>query len=266
MNRFAADWLSLREHFDTNARDIVNDVADAFDGLPSLIVVDLACGAGATRRALGAHLPMPQHWRLFDNDLSLLARAATPPAPAGSTIKTIPVDLMHDLEAALDSGPDLITTSALLDLVSEEWLERLVIECAARNLPLYAALTYNGEVAFDPVDRFDTSIITAVNKHQTSDIGFGPALGADAAKALITRCKAVGFTVIDGASDWIIGPEDREMQSAVLTQWAQTAQATGGDAQKIAAWFARRREFVANGGSTLRVGHRDVFARPTQTR
>ena len=268
MNRFAADWLSLREHFDASARNssVVTTVADAFKNLPSLIVVDLACGTGATRRALSSRLPTPQHWRLFDNDLSLLARAATPPAPAGGTIKTTPVDLMHDLEAALDGGPDLIATSALLDLVSEEWLERLVTECAARNLPLYAALTYNGEVSFDPVDPFDTSVIIAVNNHQTSDKGFGSALGPDAVKALITRCKAVGFTVIDGASDWIIGPEDREMQSAILTQWAQTAQATGGDTQKIAAWFARRRKFVANGVSTIHVGHRDVFARPTQTR
>jgi hypothetical protein len=268
MNRFAADWLSLRERFDTSARngDVVTAVADAFDGLPSLIVVDLACGTGATRRALGSHLPMPQHWRLFDNDLSLLARAANPPAPAGGTIKTTPVDLMHDLEAALDGGPDLIATSALLDLVSDEWLERLVTECAARNLPLYAALTYNGEVAFDPADRFDTSVIAAVNEHQVSDKGFGPALGPDAAKALIARCKALGFTIVDGASDWVIGPDDREMQSAVLTQWAQTAQATGGDTREIAAWFSRRREFVANGASTIRVGHRDVFARPTQTR
>jgi hypothetical protein len=269
MSRFAADWLSLRETFDTRARnaDVVQAVAETFKGMPSLIATDLACGTGATRRALSSHLPMPQHWRLYDNDLSLLARAAAPPAPAGCTIKTIPVDLVHDLEATLDGAPDLIATSALLDLVSEEWLERLTTECAARNLPLYAALTYTGEIRLDPVDRLDAAVVATVNRHQSTDKGFGPALGAEAAAALTALCKALGFAVVEGPSDWILTPEDREMQSAMLTQWAQTAQSIGDiGATDIAGWFQRRREFVAKGVSVMRVGHRDVFARPMQTR
>lgn len=269
MSRFTADWLTLRESFDTRARNaaVMQAVVGTFKGLPSLIIADLACGTGATRRALAPHLPTPQHWRLYDNDLSLLARAAAPPAPAGSTVKTVPVDLAHDLEVTLDGAPDLIATSALLDLVSEEWLERFVTECAARNLPLYAALTYNGEVRLDPVDRLDAAIVAAVNRHQSTDKGFGPALGAGAAAALVARCTALGFSIVEGPSDWIITPEDREMQSAMLTQWAQTAQNIGDiGSTEIAGWFQRRREFVAKGVSIMRVGHRDVFARPTQTR
>jgi hypothetical protein len=269
MTRFAPDWLALRERFDSEARnrDVVDAVATAFEDLPSVIVTDLASGTGSTRRALFPHLPSPQHWRMYDNDLSLLARAEAPLPPAGSTIRTMPVDLAHDLEAALDSAPDLIATSALLDLVSDEWLERLVTECAARNLPLYAALTYNGEVVFDPPDRLDNTILAAVNRHQTRDKGFGPALGAQAAGALTTRCLSVGFAITEGASDWKIGPEDREMQSALLTQWARIAQDAGGiDTQEIGGWFSRRREYVAKGVSRIRVGHRDVFARPTRTR
>lgn len=269
MSRFSTDWLSLREPFDLRARnaDVIAKVAATFKGLPAPIIVDLACGTGATHRALADHLPMPQHWRLFDNDLSLLARAASVTLPPGCTIRTTPVDLMHDLETALDGAPDLIATSALLDLVSDEWLERFVTECAARNLPVYAALTYNGETAFDPLDPQDAVIIAAANRHQHGDKGFGPALGATAASVFIARCKAVGFSITDGASDWTIGPEDREMQSALLTQWAQIAQEDGGVSPvEIAGWFQRRREFVARGVSKIRVGHRDVFAQPTATR
>ena len=88
MTRFAAEWLSMREPFDMRARngDVLHAVAEAFRDTPAPIVVDLACGTGSTRRALAEHLPQPQHWRLYDNDLSLLARAAQPPAPPGCTI------------------------------------------------------------------------------------------------------------------------------------------------------------------------------------
>ena len=49
----------------------------------SIAVVDLACGTGATLRAIGARLPARQNWRLVDNDLSLLAQAAGACASAG---------------------------------------------------------------------------------------------------------------------------------------------------------------------------------------
>ncbi len=61
-----------------------------------------------------------QNWRLVDNDLSLLAR--TPQSsPPDVNVTTVPIDLNRDLEAALDGPIDLVTTSALLDLVSDEW-------------------------------------------------------------------------------------------------------------------------------------------------
>ena len=88
---------------------------------------------------------------------------------------------MRDLEAALDGPIDLVTTSALLDLVSAEWLERLVVETAARRLPVYAALSYDGKIALSPQDPFDSDIVAAVNRHQHGDKGFGPALGPEAA-------------------------------------------------------------------------------------
>jgi len=51
------------------------------------------------------------------------------------TVTTTLLDLARDLELALDGPLDLVTTSALLDLVSPEWLDRLVVEVAARRLP-----------------------------------------------------------------------------------------------------------------------------------
>src|SRR5262249_539771 len=153
----------------------------------AIAVVDLACGTGATLRAISAHLPPRQTWRLVDNDLSLLARASIAHVPAISALRTRvfdalwwtpvrrqghapmkasgqpphltasakPVDLARDPELALEGPLDLVTTSALLDLVSAEWLDRLIVEAAARKLPVYAALSYDGRTIVEPEARFD---------------------------------------------------------------------------------------------------------------
>ena len=55
---------------------------------------------------------------------------------------TVQVDLAADLGRALADDTDLVTTSALLDLVSVEWLDRLVAMLAISGRPLYAALSY----------------------------------------------------------------------------------------------------------------------------
>ena len=55
MSGFSAEWLALREPYDAKARNaaVLDAVASAFRGEPSVSVVDLACGTGATLRALG---------------------------------------------------------------------------------------------------------------------------------------------------------------------------------------------------------------------
>jgi len=262
---FSSEWLALREPHDQRARnrEVLAAVAAAFAGQPDIAVVDLACGTGSTLRALAPHLPARQIWRLVDNDLSLLARAGAN-APAGVSVTPTPVDLARDLEAALDGALDLVTTSALLDLVSPEWLERFVVETAARRLPVYAALSYDGRAALDPVDPLDATIIAAVNRHQRRNKGFGPALGPAAALDAVERFHEVGYTVVQGVSDWVFGTDDREMQAEVLSGWASAVRELDELAlPDLIDWLARRRDLVAAGRATMRVGHVDVFARPS---
>src|SRR5919106_1050001 len=135
MSGFAAEWLALREPYDREARDpaILVAVVESLAGHPLVTISDLACGTGSTLRALSPRLAGQQNWRLVDNNLGLLARASANP-PAGGNVLPTPLDLNRDLEAALDGPVDLVTASALLDLVSDAWLERLVIEIAARKI------------------------------------------------------------------------------------------------------------------------------------
>ena len=269
MSGFSSSWLALREPYDRRARNrtVLDAVAAWAADRRSVATVDLACGLGSTLRAVTERLPVRQSWRMADNDLSLLARVAGLGRPPDLTVTAVPVDLARDLELALDGPIELVTTSALLDLVSHEWLDRLVTEVAARGLPVYAALSYDGLATIEPADPFDSTVIEAVNQHQRRDKGFGPALGPEAASAAPDRFEAVGYAVIQGSSDWEFGPKDAEIQLEVLTGWAAAARQMGEiQLGEIINWLARRRDHIDAGRSGMRVGHVDFFATPMATR
>jgi hypothetical protein len=266
---FSAEWLALREPYDRAARNaaVLDAVAGAFRKQPAIAVVDLACGTGASVRAIGQQLPAQQTWRLTDNDLGLLARAAALGQPPRLTVITRPVDLARDLELALEAPLDLVTTSALLDLVSLEWLDRLIIEAAARRLPVYAALSYDGRAVIEPDAPCDAEMVAGFNCHQLTDKGFGPALGPQAAARAIERFAHFGYDVVQGRSDWVFGTDDRVIQEMLFASWAELAALTTTLAQDaIAQWLDRRRAYLAEGVSRLRIGHVDIFARPIGTR
>jgi hypothetical protein len=269
MSGFSAQWLSLREPYDAKARNaaVLDAVAATFGDQSSISVVDLACGTGATLRAIGARLPARQGWRLVDNNLSLLAQAAELARPPLISVAARPIDLVRDLELALDGPIDLVTTSALLDLVSAEWVERLALEAAARRLPVYAALTYQGRASFELAEPFDLEMLAAVNRHQRGDKGFGPALGPEAGLRAVKSFEQVGYKVLPGSSDWDFGPDDREIQSQLVTGWANAADELDDlPSAAVATWLERRRAVIAAGRSRMRVGHLDFFATPTAMR
>ena len=269
MSGFSADWLALREPFDSRARSpaVLDAVASFFEHQPSVGVIDLACGTGSTLRALSPRLPPRQSWTLVDNDPKLLARAASTPTSRDVTVTVVARDLSDDLEPALTGAVDLVATSALLDLVSDAWLHRVMIAVAARPIPFYAALSYDGRVAFTPSDPFDAAVVGAVNAHQLTDKGFGAALGPAAADVALSRFPALGYAVVRGASDWQMEREDRDMQNALVDGWARAARDIGTlSGQDIAGWLTRRHAAIAAGRSSLLVGHVDFFAVPSATR
>lgn len=269
MSSFSADWLALREPYDARARNpaVLAAVSASVERCSPIRVVDLASGLGAMVRALAPRLSSPQMWCLVDNDSELLGfvrRMITP--SAALTVDLRRLDLTHSLEDALDGTIDLITASALLDLVSASWLDRLVSEIARRQLPFYTTLTYDGRAEIEPVDALDATMIAAANTHQRTDKGFGPALGPTAVRAATARLESVQYSVVTGASDWLIGRNDREIQMKIFAIWASAGQVVGGVSRSdMVGWLARRRDSVIAGCSSIRIGHIDVFASPIGT-
>ena len=265
MSGFSSEWLALREPLDMRARnkDVLDAVAAAFGDRDALSIVDFGSGTGSTLRALTARLPQRQAWRLVDNDPVLLAEAFAKDRPRDVAVETVQFDLNDDVGPLLDDGAGLLTSSALIDLVSEGWMANLAAAAAARRLPVYIALTYDGRVAFSDADPLDEQVIAAVNAHQLGNKGFGPALGPRAADFATRIFGTFGHAVVHGQSDWVAGASDAAFQRELLLGWRQAA----AEVDKIPhdaleGWFDRRCKRAETGALTLTVGHVDFFAQP----
>jgi SAM-dependent methyltransferase len=267
MSGFSVEWLALREPLDMRARNraVLGAVAAAFNGRSDVSIVDLGSGTGSTLRALGSQLAASQKWTLVDNDPVLLAEAFARAQASGATVETRQFDLADDIAPLFDADTAFVTTSALLDLVSEPWLANLAAAAAARSLSVYAALSYDGRVTFSSSDPVDAQVIAAVNAHQLGNKGFGPALGPRAVAAAERIFRALGYSFVQGTSDWEAGPSDRDFQHELLAGWRQAAAEMGGlPCEALEGWFARRRAATDAGALNLTVGHVDFFAQPRE--
>ena len=160
-------------------------------------------------------------------------------------------------------GADLVTTSAFLDLVSEDWASRLVDVLADRRTPFYAALSYDGRVEPEPAHPLDAAVTDLVNRHQRMDKGFGPALGPDAAERVGELLEKAGFYVTSARSDWICLPDEPMFQRELVDGWARAAEETGGlSGPDLRTWKDFRFDAIATGTSRIRVGHVDLLAVP----
>lgn len=253
MTGFAADWLRLREPYDLRSRDphLLGELAAWAGGRAGLHAVDLGAGTGSACRALSRHLPRTTGWTLIENDPLLIA-AGTASFGQDARISYREADLNRDLDAVFALPADLVTASALIDLVSASWLDRLAARILAGGCAAWIGLTYDGELDFAPPLAGDEDIRLAFNRDMTRDKGFGPALGAAAHEALASRLAGAGHgRLVQGNSPWLLGQEDAALTGALLA-------GIGAAADAPASW-RRQRGAVTTG---MRIGHRDLLFLP----
>jgi SAM-dependent methyltransferase len=266
---FSPEWLALREPADHAARSprLTRLVADAIGGDQPRRIVDLGSGTGSNLRYLAPRLPRPQHWLLVDRDPELLAISGTSPVDDVS-IESRNVELAAAGGPALDQllrGAALVTASALLDLVSESWLDAIADICREARAALLFALTYDGRIDCDPGEQHDALVRALLNEHQRGNKGFGPALGPSAVDRAVAALAARGYSTARERSDWILVPHDCELQRQLVDGWAGAALeiASAAEATAIEAWRGRRRAHIDADRSRMIVGHQDLAALPT---
>ncbi len=270
MSGFSAEWLALREPYDLAARNatVLDAVATAFTEQASISVVDLACGTGATLRAIGPHLPPRQTWRLVDNDLSLLAKASALGRPPHVTVIAKPVDLVARSRARARRparsrdhlGAARPRVGANGSIAS--WSRRRRGGCRSMPRSAMTAGPSSSRPACSTASSWPASTpISAPTRASVRRSG-RPRRRAPSSGSSMSAIRSS-----KGRSDWIFGPDDRAMQDALFAGWAEVAALTTRlSSDEIDGWLAQRRADLAAGRSHLRVGHVDIFARPIGTR
>jgi hypothetical protein len=259
-------WLALRATADTAARSttLTKTVADLLAHNQPLRILDLATGTGSNLRYLAPRLPVPQEWLVVDRDAALLAEVPGGMTPGGRDIR---IETRCQNLAVLDgdmfAGRQLVTASALLDLVSDAWLRLLADRCRAAGAAVLFALTYNGGSRCSPTEPEDDVVRDLLNRHQRTDKGFGPAAGPDAAECAAKAFAGVGYRVSREASDWELSSREGELQRHLIEGWAGAAlELAPEESAMIRDWLNRRLAHVAAGRSHIVVCHEDVAAWP----
>lgn len=263
-----ADWLTRREPADAAARvvDLADRVRARLTGTRPVVVHDLGSGTGAMGRWLAPRLPGPQHWVLHDGDAGLLARAAADPPPVAAdgtpiTVETRRGDLTRLTATELAEG-DLITASALLDMLTAEEVGRVAAACAGR--PALFTLSVVGHVRLDPMDPLDAEVAAAFNDHQRRTVRGRRLLGPDAVARTAAAFAGQGAAVTLRSSPWRLGPADAGLLGEWFAGWIDAAREQRPQlAGPLTGYARRRRDELAAGRLSVLVDHQDLLALPT---
>ncbi len=271
MDDALADWLALREPTDFASRSerLTRMIGERLAGRDPLRVLDLATGTGSNLRYLVDRLPATrQEWLLVDRSARLLELVAHRTRQAGTgrhrqvDIQTRQIDLDTLDDPELFAGRDLVTASALLDLVSDTWLRSLAARCRKVGAVVLFTITYDGRNVCTPAEPDDQLVLELFNRHQHRDKGLGgPAAGPGAADAAVRAFTDAGYHVETDTSDWNLSPSDADLQRELIAGWAFAATETDASRREtIEAWRTRRLDHVRAGRSAIVVGHRDIAA------
>ncbi len=260
----SVEWLGLREEADAPARSEELARRAARLARQPVVVHDLGSGTGSMMRWLTSFLPTPQTWVLHDWNHALLDHAARQ-ADAGSD----PVDVRTSvrdvaaLEGADLADATLVTTSALLDVLTREEVERIVRACVAARVPAFFSLTVTGRVDLEPADPGDRVFESAFNDHQRRTTDGRRLLGPDAVPAVIELFRAAGWRVRQVDTPWRLDPAQAPLIDEWLEGWVVAAAEERPALQEWADEYLRaRRAQLRAGILRVEVRHRDVLAWP----
>ena len=267
----SADWLALREPADAAARavDLLAEVRRLLPARRPAVVHDLGCGTGSMARWLAPQLSGPQRWVMYDRDADLLAEAAATVPPLTDDGSRVSVETRQRDITRLDQhdlgGASLITTSALLDMLTAAEVERIARSCVEAGCPALLTLSVIGRVALTPSDPLDDAIASAFNAHQRRGEDDGRLLGPDAVGVAADVFARLGAEVVISPSPWRLGASDAALATEWFKGWVGAACEQRPELTAATRGYVEQRLAAATAGRLqVTVHHHDLLAVPPQ--
>jgi hypothetical protein len=248
-------------------------------------VLELGAGGGSLFRWLAPIIGRDQHWIWLDGDEDLLehgirgtamwarrlgyqarqsedATELTVKTPRGTwTIETRVDDLQDPSSLRPIEQADAVACSALLDLLSEAWLDELLR--ATRRCPFYAAISVNGADAIAPHRVEDALVWRGYHRDQVGNSRLTDPLGPDVEEVTHAICAKVGREWAVARSDWRIRPRHRAMLRFMIGFLTNAAHdALPQHRRRVDRWKRRRHEGIEAGRLAMRIGHSDILVFP----
>jgi hypothetical protein len=278
---FSATWLRLREPVDHRSRDkaLLAKAATLLAGKDEPVIYDLGAGAGSNLRGTALSLGARQRWVLVDYDPALLSasleflsqwaeksRATAAGLEIEKSGKHIRIEVKRaDLNANPapwgDQKPDLVTSAALFDLVSENWIGRFCAAIAKDTLPLYTTLVHDETAKWSPIHEADAQMTEAFERDFGKEKGFGPSAGNEAIGIMAKNLQSLGYETALANSPWRLGAEDHALIGELAEGWASAVRETKSISEDVVRnWLTARK---ARGTACI-VGHKDLLALPPE--
>jgi hypothetical protein len=255
--RVSREWLLLREPADAAARsaELAERLGWHLATAGRLVIHDLGGGSGAMGRWLAPRLLGPQHWVVHDRDAGLLKLAAAD-VPGPVTVEGRRSDITRLTRGEL-AGANLVTASALLDLLTADALARMLAACA--GCPMLLALTVVGRVTLSPEEPLDSLMGAAFNAHQRR----GRLLGPDAVAAAVDELRSAGAEVLVRPSPWRLDAARADLAAEWFGGWVAAAcEQEPALAAEAGAYRDRRLAQAAAGELEVIVDHADLLVLP----
>jgi hypothetical protein len=260
------EWLALREPADAAARagELVERLEPALPRTGRRIIHDLACGTGGMGRWLAPLMSGRQHWVLHDLDADLLTLAAASDLGPAADGTAVTVEARHSditrLRPGDLAGANLITASALLDLLTAEELAGLVSLCAGAGCPALLTLSVVGRVELSPEDPLDRAVAAAFDAHQRRSTERGRLLGPDAPAVAAEQFGRMGAEVLVRPSPWRLAAREADLTAEWFTGWVAAACEQDPELLTDVDGYGRRRLAQASAGELAAiVDHADLL-------
>ncbi len=262
------DWLAARVTADNAARaatlttllpKLINYLIDPDVHDATVQIIDLGAGSGANQRWLAPRLPIRQRWLHVDHN-PVISRSQ--PLPAETVIIDASVEALDELLVSSNDRRQLVTCSALLDVLTTEQLTAVCQPVIDNQVAAFFSLTVTGDLTLDPPHPHDQLLLAAFNDHQRRAGRAGP----DASALTVDLLRAANFAVSTQDTPWQLTAESAPtFVDQLLTE--RLAAAVAQDPALAATaddWLELRRAQLAAGVLRIELAHRDILGLPSR--